>query len=137
MIEASRKQKEEVLAPNSPSTLRNNPLIPTNNDRNSILKQILGVAHFPFFTYKIKDEFCTLINSFAQLTKEKCFDEFYSTELIFWDNINVGEIDFKSLNSEESKKVIHSLSEKLFDNIKERLIRNITLKVYNFFSLAQ
>eukprot|EP01098_Paradermamoeba_levis_P015179 TRINITY_DN7566_c0_g1_i1.p1 TRINITY_DN7566_c0_g1~~TRINITY_DN7566_c0_g1_i1.p1 ORF type:complete len:134 (+),score=48.73 TRINITY_DN7566_c0_g1_i1:106-507(+) len=61
-------------------------------------------------------------------------DEFSCTRLIHWDIINMKEINFDIKNSkEESKKLITHLTNQIFLDIRDRISKNVVLKVYNFF----
>lgn len=58
-------------------------------------------------------------------------DEFYCTKLIYWEHAKSGEILPSS--EKDSKKFVETLSRKLFNEIRQRITKNVLLKCYNFF----
>eukprot|EP01119_Soliformovum_irregulare_P007303 TRINITY_DN196_c0_g1_i2.p1 TRINITY_DN196_c0_g1~~TRINITY_DN196_c0_g1_i2.p1 ORF type:complete len:675 (+),score=269.59 TRINITY_DN196_c0_g1_i2:42-2027(+) len=95
------------------------------------------LENFPFFTHAVKDLFSKFVDQTAQECKAKCKDEFLSTRLIYWELTNLeggkGLNLPKSDNKEEFIKAIIKLSHELFNKIRDRVVKNISLKTYNYF----
>jgi len=91
---------------------------------------------YPYFTYHVKDLYNKFIDNTAKLCKEKCMDEFYSTRTIYWDLTS--EYADRSMpldrnDSEDTKAAVVHLSVELFNELRDRITKNVLLKFYNFF----
>jgi len=91
-------------------------------------------TNFPYFQYHVKDLFYKYCDNISKVCKDKCMDEFYSTDTILWDlqanqskNIPIGK------SQEETNKAVIELSAELFNSIRQRVTTNTVLKFYNFF----
>eukprot|EP01118_Nematostelium_gracile_P002520 TRINITY_DN1274_c0_g1_i2.p1 TRINITY_DN1274_c0_g1~~TRINITY_DN1274_c0_g1_i2.p1 ORF type:complete len:497 (+),score=147.94 TRINITY_DN1274_c0_g1_i2:627-2117(+) len=93
---------------------------------------------YPFFTAAVRDSFDKFVDETAVSCKKKCIDEFLSTRLIYWELTNFST-EAKTLNlgpktsREEAVKAVSKLANELFTRIKDRIVKNVMLKSYNFF----
>jgi hypothetical protein len=132
------------------------------------------VYDFPYFTYSIKElyfwciinniqftvlEFVDCVHRFveetAAISLEKCMDEFYCTQIIYWDMLKyavlfvpLGKTPLTSRDSfsehkfpdksymldlDGQKEEVISLARALFRDIRNRITDNVLLKCHNFF----
>jgi len=45
----------------------------------------IRMTKFPFFMQRLKDFYFQYVDSAAKVCKEKCMEELYSTQIIYWD----------------------------------------------------
>jgi len=97
------------------------------NTDQSVLKR---VEKFPYFTHAVKSYYYNYVDTVAEKCKRKCKDEFYSTRLIHWELTNLSNY---GKNSKDAEKDVAELANDLFTSNKNRISKNILLKIYNFF----
>jgi len=96
------------------------------------------LERYPYFLHAVKDLYFKFVDDTAESCKSKCRDEFYSTRLIYWELTSLS-MEGKSLNfgknesREDPKKAVMKLATDLFNQIRDRILKNILLKSYNFF----
>lgn len=112
-----------------------------------------NVDQFPYFVHFCKDLYAKFVDECAASCKRKCLDEFYSTKvyilylrsahyfrlytgifpsIAFFVCVNSSLFRNRQVTGQSMDDVVQ-LTTQLFDRIKERIIRNVLLKFYNFF----
>jgi len=89
---------------------------------------------YPFFTYHVKDLYNKFVDRTAKICKEKSMDEFYGTRTIFWEYTEYADrnLPMDRADAEETKKSVDNLAKELFNRLRERITKNVLLKLYNF-----
>ena len=59
-------------------------------------------------------------------------DEFYCTRIIYWEFTKFAT-DGLPASEKDTRKMVDALAKKLFNDIRQRLTKNVLLKCYNFF----
>jgi len=114
-------------------------------------------CEFPYFIHNVKLLFMNFVDEVAQDCHNKCQDEFFCTQIIYWDmakcvpacpnpstsslvnilwRISFSQHNFpKNISSDiyEQKDEVVELSRILFKEIRERVATNVLLKFHNFF----
>jgi len=91
---------------------------------------------YPYFTYHVKDLYFKFVELTAKICKEKCMDEFYSTRTIYWDltsDYADRNLPLERNDNEDVKTAVVNLSTDLFNELRDRITKNVLLKFYNFF----
>jgi len=94
-----------------------------------------NIELYPFFTHHIKDLYFKFVDSTAKAMQAKCMDEFYGTRTIFWEYTEYSgdrNLPRDRNDEEETRKVVEDLSKELFERLKQRIVKNVLLKFYNF-----
>jgi len=108
-----------------------------NEDLHTVASNnVDDIDRYPYFTYHVKDLFNKFVESTAKQCKEKCLDEFYSTRTIYWDltsEFSNRNLPLERNDQEDTKKQVINLSTELFNELRDRITRNVMLKFYNFF----
>jgi len=82
--------------------------------------------HFaPLATY-LKDLFNAAVDKHSERFKHQCMEEFYSSKTIFW-------FMSEEFPPEEIQK--ENIATKIFEQVKDRILKNVLRKMYNFFLL--
>lgn len=126
---ASSNSNEFVI-----QSTRNNPS--TVQSTLPPLVKIYDMKTHPFFLRKISQLYYEFNNQNAESCLEDCFDEFYSTETIYWELINFSmdslEAEMKSTsNQTDALEGVRHLTNHIFFKIRKRLIENVIVKLYN------
>jgi len=103
---------------------------------NSYFDSVDDLEKYPYFTYHVKDLYNKFIDNTAKLCKEKCMDEFYSTRTIYWDLTSEyadRSMPLERNDLEDTKASVVHLSTELFNELRDRITKNVLLKFYNFF----
>jgi len=111
------------------------PLNQTGLPRGSYTS-VEDIEHYPYFTYHVKDLFNKFVENTAKVCKEKCMDEFYSTRTIYWDltsEYSDRNLPLDRNDGEDTKTAVVNLSTELFNELRDRITKNVLLKFYNFF----
>jgi len=89
---------------------------------------------YPFFTYHVKDLYNKFVDRTAKMCKEKSMDEFYGTRTIFWEYTEYADrnLPMDRADAEETKKSVDGLAKELFVRLRDRITKNVLLKLYNF-----
>eukprot|EP01089_Gocevia_fonbrunei_P003433 TRINITY_DN13398_c0_g1_i1.p1 TRINITY_DN13398_c0_g1~~TRINITY_DN13398_c0_g1_i1.p1 ORF type:complete len:820 (+),score=248.00 TRINITY_DN13398_c0_g1_i1:64-2523(+) len=89
---------------------------------------------YPFFTYHVKDLYNKYVERTAKMCREKCLDEFYGTRTIFWEYTEYADrnLPMDRADEHETKKSVDALAKELFQRLRERITKNVLLKLYNF-----
>jgi len=104
---------------------------------------VVSTTDYPFFTNSVKELYYDFIDKTAAVCKAKSMDEFYSTRIIYWDQVEqsaggsaAAAAAAAAEHSEElSAAAVRELASSIFDSIKKRVTRNVLLKCYNYFLL--
>jgi len=94
------------------------------------------VDKYPYFTYHVKDLYYKFIDGTAKICKEKCMDEFYSTRTIYWDltsEYSDRQLPLERNDQDDTKNAVVHLATELFNELRDRITKNVLLKFYNFF----
>jgi len=94
--------------------------------------QLSNIEDFPFFTNYVKHLFVQFVEEVAGNALSKCMDEFYCTRIIYWEYVKFA-VDGLPANERDTKKLVEVLAKKLFNDIRQRITKNVLLKCYNFF----
>jgi len=99
----------------------------------SAVSLVDSVELYPFFTYHVKELFTKFVDSTAKTCLSKCMDEFYGTRTIFWEYTEYADasLSIERAPNEEAKKAVEALATSLFERQKERITKNVLLKMYN------
>jgi len=93
-----------------------------------------NVEQYPYFTFHIKDLYTKFVESTAQSCLERCLDEFYDTQTIYWE---LTEYTDRTLpmerNDPDAKKAVIDLATELFKDLQKRIVKRVLLKFYNSF----
>ncbi|KAM9991405.1 hypothetical protein ACTFIZ_004805 [Dictyostelium cf. discoideum] len=94
-----------------------------------------SLDQYPFFTHHVKNLYYDFVHRAAKGCKEKCMDEFYSSRTIYWELTEHPDSSLPSIRNDhhETKTAVCQLATKLFDSIRQRITKNVLLKLYNFF----
>ncbi|EGC34991.1 hypothetical protein DICPUDRAFT_34090 [Dictyostelium purpureum] len=94
-----------------------------------------NIDQYPFFTHHVKNLYYDFVHRASKGCKEKCMDEFYSSRTIYWELTEHPDSSLPSIRSDhhETKTAVCQLATKLFDSIRQRITKNVLLKLYNFF----
>jgi len=92
---------------------------------------------YPYFTYHVKDLYYKFIENTSKICKEKCMDEFYSTRTIYWELTSeyadrAMPLERNEFDESKTAVVVH-LATELFNELRDRITKNVMLKFYNFF----
>jgi len=79
----------------------------------------------PLATY-LKDLFNAAVDKHSERFKHQCMEEFYSSKTIFW-------FMSEEFPPEEIQK--ENIATKIFEQVKDRILKNVLRKMYNFFLL--
>ena len=93
----------------------------------------LSIAEFPFFTFSVRGHFNKFVQDAAESCLEKCHDEFMSTRLLQWKCKELALNSKELEHQDNAEKMVEKLAKDLFEQTRDRIIDNVTLKVYNFF----
>ncbi len=96
---------------------------------------------FPFFTYHVKDLYNEFVDQTAERVREKCMDEFYCTQTVYFEFNEMASLskDFQNMDALDVtdgnalRDAVSKLAKKVFDDLKKRICKNVMLKFYNFF----
>jgi hypothetical protein len=94
------------------------------------------IDRYPYFTYHVKDLYYKFVDMSSKLCKEKCMDEFYSTRTIYWDLTSEyvdRNLPLERTDQEDTKTAVVNLSTDIFNELRDRITKNVLLKFYNFF----
>jgi hypothetical protein len=93
------------------------------------------IDRYPYFTYHVKDLFNKYVEHTARVCKEKCMDEFYSTRTILWDFTEFADksLPLERNDQEDTRTSVVQLATELFNSLRDRITKNVLLKLYNFF----
>eukprot|EP01112_Ceratiomyxa_fruticulosa_P015981 TRINITY_DN4787_c0_g1_i1.p1 TRINITY_DN4787_c0_g1~~TRINITY_DN4787_c0_g1_i1.p1 ORF type:complete len:740 (-),score=173.13 TRINITY_DN4787_c0_g1_i1:40-2259(-) len=109
----------------------------------------INIEDYPYFTHSVKEMYYRFVDQISTTCKAKCMDEFYCSRLLYWEvtqmsdksgdlrrllNANLGNSSGPD-NQEAVCKTVHQLANYIFEDVKQRITRNILLKCYNFFLL--
>jgi len=100
---------------------------------------ISDTTQYPFFVHHIKELYESFIDNQAKVCQAKCLDEFYSTRTIYWHITEIPsdaelKIDLAPApDPEEAKKQVAEKSQAVFNSLRDRIVKNVLLKFYNFF----
>jgi len=103
---------------------------------NSHFDSVEDLDKYPYFTYHVKDLYNKFVDITAKLCKEKCMDEFYSTRTIYWDLTSEyadRAMPLERNDLDDTKAAVVHLSTELFNELRDRITKNVLLKFYNFF----
>eukprot|EP01111_Echinosteliopsis_oligospora_P010549 TRINITY_DN3309_c0_g1_i2.p1 TRINITY_DN3309_c0_g1~~TRINITY_DN3309_c0_g1_i2.p1 ORF type:complete len:709 (-),score=188.36 TRINITY_DN3309_c0_g1_i2:77-2203(-) len=134
MIENKRKnalRRAGSTSVSSPST-RNNAMN-RSKDPTSI-----NIEDYPYFTHSVKEMYFKFVDQTANTCKKKCLDEFYCTRLLFWELQQSGADlpDYVNVNHKDdnaTRAAVGALSSRLFEEVRNRITKNVLLKCYNYF----
>ena len=96
---------------------------------------LANVDLYPYFTYEVKELYKKFVDAASRDCLEKLMDEFYGTRTIYWEYVTFGEVaelPMERSESSETKKALDSLASSLFARHKDRIVKNVALKMYNF-----
>lgn len=88
---------------------------------------------FPYYSHFVKELYHDIVDRIAEECMEKCLDEFYCTQLIFWETTKSKDEKKKDKDVTNPKDVVNKLAQDIFTHIKSRLTRNLLLKCHNYF----
>ncbi len=105
---------------------------------------------YPQLTWHLRDLFESYIDDLARTCLEKCIDELFCTQLLFWESAakSYGKLTaswlnyFRKVKSEllgkmkaksSSKQAMDALAFEIFDEQQVRITKNALLKCYDFF----
>ena len=54
----------------------------------------IEMSKFPFFMQRVKDYYYKYVEKTAESCKKRCMDEFYSTQIIYWDLVKYASSAF-------------------------------------------
>jgi len=94
------------------------------------------IDRFPYFTYHVKDLYGKFVDTTAKMCKEKCMDEFYNTRTIYWDitsEYTDRNLPLERNDQEDTRVAVVKLTTDLFNQLRDRISKNVLLKFYNFF----
>ncbi|KAN0039651.1 hypothetical protein ACTA71_007452 [Dictyostelium dimigraforme] len=135
VIDSRRKSRCIGSSPFGGNGLNNN-----NNNNNSNNDRLSNtdmdnLDQYPFFTHHVKNLYYDFVHRAAKGCKEKCMDEFYSSRTIYWELTEHPDSSLPSIRNDhhETKTAVCQLATKLFDSIRQRITKNVLLKLYNFF----
>eukprot|EP01092_Planopodium_desertum_P011218 TRINITY_DN5126_c0_g2_i1.p1 TRINITY_DN5126_c0_g2~~TRINITY_DN5126_c0_g2_i1.p1 ORF type:complete len:772 (+),score=212.08 TRINITY_DN5126_c0_g2_i1:32-2347(+) len=116
-----------------------NTILKARQKRSTITaSDINDMSQYPFFVHHIRELFENFIDNQAKVCLSKCMDEFYSTRTIYWHITEIPSEELKMdmpavVDPEEAKKQVAEKSQLVFNSLRERIVKNILLKFYNFF----
>jgi len=110
-------------------------ILESRRKKSADYNAVEDIDRYPFFTYHVKDLYYKYVDLTAKVCKEKCMDEFYSTRTIYWDLTEYADRPLPTDRSdqEDTKTAVVNLSTDLFNEIRDRITKNVLLKFYNFF----
>eukprot|EP01114_Cavostelium_apophysatum_P015586 TRINITY_DN4277_c0_g1_i1.p1 TRINITY_DN4277_c0_g1~~TRINITY_DN4277_c0_g1_i1.p1 ORF type:complete len:853 (-),score=267.01 TRINITY_DN4277_c0_g1_i1:65-2512(-) len=74
----------------------------------------------------LKDLFNSYVERISKTCRTQCMEEFYSTKTIIWSMSQIIHLD-------NSKKTENEFYEEIFTRLRDRIIKNVIRKIYNFF----
>ena len=97
---------------------------------------------FPYYTNAVKELYFNFVEHTAKTCLEKCKDDFYCTQIVYWDMVNFSSHQFpkETFNLEiyEQQEEVIELSKIIFKDLQKRITLNILLKFHsNFFMPIQ
>eukprot|EP01088_Endostelium_zonatum_P008628 TRINITY_DN21785_c0_g1_i1.p1 TRINITY_DN21785_c0_g1~~TRINITY_DN21785_c0_g1_i1.p1 ORF type:complete len:709 (-),score=160.49 TRINITY_DN21785_c0_g1_i1:159-2285(-) len=97
---------------------------------------------FPYYTNAVKELYFSFVEQTARSCLDKCKDDFYCTQIVYWDMVNFSSHQFpkESFNLEiyEQQEEVIELSKIIFKDVQKRITLNILLKFHsNFFMPIQ
>jgi len=112
-------------------------LVQSGNGVPTMDSSIENVSQYKYLTFHVKNLYDKFVQDTAAVVKKKCMDEFYSTRTIYWDltelNGKDANIPIGGASPSDTKDAVTNLAAKLFDDLRERITKNVLLKFYNFF----
>eukprot|EP01111_Echinosteliopsis_oligospora_P000111 TRINITY_DN1010_c1_g1_i3.p1 TRINITY_DN1010_c1_g1~~TRINITY_DN1010_c1_g1_i3.p1 ORF type:complete len:918 (-),score=330.40 TRINITY_DN1010_c1_g1_i3:58-2811(-) len=99
---------------------------------------ISNIEQYPYFTHHVKDLYFKFVDKTAEKCKKKCMSEFMETKTIHWDytenpQTQVLPVDRASMSIEDTRSTVFNLTKTMFTSLRNRIVRNVLLKFYNFF----
>jgi len=108
------------------------------SSQDSVLLETMN--DYPFFTNTVKDLYYAFIENTSKACRDRAMDEFYDSKLIYWEatTFNITTADLpglgkKQADANEVREAVEKLASKLFDEMRNRIVKNIMLKTYNYF----
>eukprot|EP01099_Mayorella_cantabrigiensis_P000821 TRINITY_DN1351_c0_g3_i5.p1 TRINITY_DN1351_c0_g3~~TRINITY_DN1351_c0_g3_i5.p1 ORF type:complete len:252 (-),score=67.40 TRINITY_DN1351_c0_g3_i5:221-976(-) len=93
-----------------------------------------NVEQYPYFTFHIKDLYLKFVETTSQSCLERCLDEFYDTQTIYWELTEYSDrVLPMERNDSDAKKAVVDLATELFKELQKRIIKNVLLKFYNSY----
>ncbi|ELR19114.1 dynamin gtpase [Acanthamoeba castellanii str. Neff] len=91
------------------------------------------VIGYPYFIHWVKDTFEQFLTANLQKCKEKCFEEFFSTETLYWGYNDMRLVPDADDNEAELLNMTLVLTRTIYEETKDRQIRNILLRLFQYF----